>query len=86
MFFFSPGLTNEHTEKIFKVINDNRKKYEEQQKIEEKRKIAKEKYEKELQKCRDMLNKYPRTSFSSLFGYAHMLNYYNQKIKELDKQ
>ena len=86
MFFFPPGLTNEQTEKIFKVINDNRKKYEEQRRIKEEKRILKEKYENELQKCRDMLNNSPRMSFSSLIGYSHILNYYNQKMKELDNE
>lgn len=80
MFFFPPGLSKQETEKIFKNINESRKKYEEQKKKEKEI----EKYKNELQKYRDMLIKSPRMSFSSLLGYSHMLTYYNKKIKELD--
>jgi hypothetical protein len=77
MFFFPPGLTKDESEKIFKLINQSRKKEEERQTNLKKE----QEKQKEIAKINKMFAENPSTSFSSIMAYGHMISYINNKYK-----
>lgn len=77
MFFLPPGLTKEESEKIFKLINQSRKKEEDRQ-----NKLKKEQEkQKEISKINKIFAESPSRSFSSIMAYGHMISYINNKYK-----